>query len=245
MKSFLDQSGKVYGIINMNDKVKKFLEYTGIAGSIITAIAYITATLVIVWGFETRLEMEKQILFSLLGAFTGLMITFFLRGQGVIFAKKDPEAEKVMKEYYEKINRKKTIKQLHTIKHYIVVQTILDVIFKGVSVAFSTYFILYIFMEGNGDISLIFLAVANILMFACFGLVALSKAYDKYLDEHIPAIREIIAKLDQARSIAQKEKEHANLQQRELSITSTTGGEEQNRHPVDPRLLGDLWSQGI
>lgn len=229
----------------MNTKVKKFLEYTGIAGSIITAIAYITATLVIVWGFETKLEMEKQILFSLLGAFTGLMITFFLRSQGVIFAKKDPEAEKVMKEYYEKMNKKKTIKQLHTIKHYLIVQTILDVIFKGISVALSTYFLLYIFMEGNGDLSLIFLAVANILMFACFGLVALSKAYDKYLDEHIPAIREIIAKLDQARSIAQKGLKHANIQQCELPVTSPASGEEQNRHPEDPRLLEHLWGQGI
>jgi hypothetical protein len=229
----------------MNDKVKKFLEYTGIVGSLITAIAYITATLVIVWGFETRIEMEKQIFFSLLGAFTGLMITFFLRGQGVIFAKKDPEAQKVMHEYYEKMNRKKTIKQLHTIKHYIVVQTIMDIIFKGVSVALSTYFLLYIFVEGNGDMSLIFLAVSNILMFACFGLVALSKAYDKYLDEHIPAIREIIQKLDQAGSIPQKEKEHANIQQRELPITSPASGEEPNRHLDDPRLLGDLRSQSI
>ena len=177
--------------------------------------------------------MEKQILFSVLGAFTGLMITFFLRGQGVSFAKKEETSQKVMKEYYEKMNKKKTIKQLHTIKHYLIVQTISDVIFKGVSVALSTYFLLYIFMEGNGDMSLVFLAIANILMFACFGLVALSKAYDKYLDEHIPAIREIITKLDQARSIAQKEKEHANIQQCELSITSPTSGEEQNRHPWD------------
>ena len=229
----------------MNNKIKKLLEYTGIAGSIISALAYIIATLVIVWGFETRLEMEKQILFSILGAFTGLMITFFLRGQGVSFAKKEPESQKIMREYYEKINRKKTIKQLHTIKFYLIMQTIQDVIFKGVSVAFSTYFILYIFMEGNGDMSLVFLAISNILMFACFGLVALSKAYDKYLDEHIPAIREIIKKLDQARSIAQKEEEHANVQQRELFITSTTGGKEQNRHPDDPRLFGDLWGEGV
>lgn len=211
----------------MNDKVKKFLEYTGIAGSIISAIAYITATLVIVWGFETRLEMEKQLLFSILGAVTGLMMTFFLRGQGVQFAKKETVSQEVMKTYYEKINKKKTIKQLHTIKHYMVVQTILDVFIKGVAVAVSTYFILYIFMEGSGDMSLVFLAIANILMFACFGLVALSKAYDKYMDEHIPAIREIIKKLDQAGSIPQKELEHANIQQRELSITTTTSPEEQ------------------
>lgn len=226
--------------MNMNDKVKKFLEYTGIAGSIISALAYIIATLVIVWGFETRLEMEKQILFSCLGAFTGLMITFFLRGQGMSFAKKEETSQKVMKEYYEKMNKKKTIKQLHTIKHYLIVQTILDVIFKGVSVALSTYFLLYIFMEGNGDMSLVFLAVANILMFACFGLVALSKAYDKYLDEHIPAIKEIILKLDQARSIAQKEKENANIRQRELPLHASTGGEEQKRHPEHSIILGDV-----
>jgi hypothetical protein len=229
----------------MNDKVKKFLEYTGIAGSIISALAYITATLVIVWGFETRLEMEKQILFSLLGAFTGLMITFFLRGQGVSFAKREETSQQVMKVYYEKINKKKTIKQLHTIKYYLITQTIMDFFFKGVSVALSTYFLLYIFMEGNGDMSLVFLAIANILMFSCFGLVALSKAYDKYQDEHIPAIREIILKLDQARSIAQKEKEHAELQQRELPITSPASGEKPNRHLDDPRLLGDLRSQSI
>jgi Na+/melibiose symporter-like transporter len=229
----------------MNDKVKKFLEYTGIAGSIISAIAYITATLVIVWGFETRLEMEKQLLFSILGAVTGLMMTFFLRGQGVQFAKKEEVSQEVMKTYYEKINKKKTIKQLHTIKHYLVVQTILDVFIKGVAVAVSTYFLLYIFMEGNGDMSLVFLAVANILMFACFGLVALSKAYDKYMDEHIPAIREIIKKIDEAASILLKEKEHANIQQCGVSVTSPTSGEEQKRHPIDPRLLGDVWGQSI
>jgi hypothetical protein len=173
------------------------------------------------------------------------MITFFLRGQGVIFAKKEEDAQKVMKEYYQKINKKKTIRQLHTIKHYIIVQTFLDVIFKGVTVALSTYFLLYIFMEGNGDMSLVFLAVANILMFTCFGMVALSKAYDKYLDEHIPAIREIIIKLDQARSIAQKESEHANIRQRELLNTSPASGEEQEGPSRDPRLLEHLWSQGF
>ena len=82
------------GIINMNIKVKKFLEYTGIIGSAISALAYIIVTLVIVLGFETAIDMQKQLLFSAIGAFTGLMMTFFLRGQGVIFAKKEPESKK-------------------------------------------------------------------------------------------------------------------------------------------------------
>ena len=214
------------GIINMNSKVKKFLEYTGIIGSIISAFAYILVTVVIVWGFETAIDVQKQLLFAILGAFTGLMITFFLRGQGVIFAKQEESSKIVMKEYYEKINKKKTIKQLHTIKHYLVIQTILDVLFKGITMAVSTYFVLYIFMEGSGDYALIFLAISNILMFTCFGLVALSKAYDKYLDEHLSAIKEIIIKLDQARSIALKENED-ELQQSEILVTSTTSPKEQ------------------
>lgn len=225
------------GIINMNIKVKKFLEYTGFIGSAISALAYIIVTLVIVLGFETAIDMQKQLLFSAIGAFTGLMMTFFLRGQGVIFAKKEPESKKVMNEYYEKINKKKTIKQLHTIKHYIIWQTIFDIFSKGATLAASTYFLLYIFMEGSGDLALIFLAVANILMFTCFGLVALSKAYDKYLDEHIPAIKEIIIKLDQAGSIPQKELKHANIRKCEILDTSTASGEEQNRHPGNSREM--------
>jgi Na+/melibiose symporter-like transporter len=229
----------------MNTKVKKILEYTGIIGSAISALAYIMVTVVIVWGFESALDIQKQVLFAVLGAFTGLMITFFLRGQGVIFAKKEDISKIVMKEYYEKLNKKKTIKQLHTIKYYIIMQTLLDIILKGVTMALSTYFVLYIFMEGSGDYALVFLAVSNILMFTCFGMVALSNAYDKYLDEHIPAIKEIIIKLDQARSIAQKELEHADLQQRELLVSSTTGGKESDRHPVHPELPGRIWSEGL
>ena len=111
----------------------------------------------------------------------------------------------------KKINKKKTIKQLHTIKHYLVIQTIIDVLSKGVTMAVSTYFVLYIFMEGSGDYALIL--VSNI-MFTC----GCPKAHDKYLDEHISAIKEIIIKLDQARSIALKENED-ELQQPKISIT--------------------------
>jgi hypothetical protein len=229
----------------MNAKVKKVLEYTGIIGSIISAIAYIVMTYVIVVGFSSAVDMEKQILFAVLGSLVGLIITMLLRSQGIQFASKEEESKVIMKKYYEVMNKKKSVKQLHTIKHYVIVQTIMDIFSKGISVGVSTWFVLYIFMEGNGDYSLFMLAVSNILMFAGFGLVALSKAYDKYMDEHIPAIKEIILKLDQARSIAQKEKDNANIQQRTILIAPPAGGEEPNRHPNYPRLLDIIWGQSI
>ena len=192
----------------MNDNVKHFLLYTGIIGSIISAIAYLVTTYVIVVGFESAVDMEKQILFAILGSLTGLIISFSLRSQGITFARKEPNSQAVMLEYRQLINKKKSIKQLHTIKYFIIVSTIKDFFMKGLSIAISTWFVMYIFMDGNGDFSLFALAISNLLMFTGFGLVALSKGYDKYVEEHIPVIQTIIKRLktDEVASIPPEEK---------------------------------------
>ena len=179
----------------LNERIKDLLLYTGFAGAIISVVAYIVITVVMIVGFESDLEAQNQILFAVLGACTGLIITFALRGQGIAFAKREEESQKVMKAYYEALNKSKKEKELHDINHYVFIQTIKDILIKGVSVGISTYFVLYIFMQGNGDWSLIGLALANLLMFSGFGLVALSKTYDKYIEEHIPVIRERTKKI--------------------------------------------------
>lgn len=197
----------------MNDKVKQILLYTGLGASIISAIAYLIVTYVLVEGFSSQIELQQQILFSILGAATGLMITFFLRSQGIAFAKREPESQEAMKAYYKAINKKKTVKQLHTITHFMIWSTIGDIFSKGLSIAITTSFLMYVFMQGNGNFALFGLAVSNIFMFAGFGFMALSKAYDKYIDEHIPVIKAITEKLtqEQAGSIQQKENGHANV----------------------------------
>ena len=231
----------MYGIIFMNDKLKKILNYTGIFASIISAIAYLVITYVIVIGFESAVDMQKQILFSILGSFIGLMITFFLRNQGITFAQKEETSQKVMKEYFELINKNKPMKKLHTIKHFMVWSTIKDIFSKGISIAGTTYLVLYIFMEGNGDFSLFLLAVSNICMFAGFGFLAISKAYDKYMDEHIPVMKAIIIKLKEKTGQVgpiqpESVKENVNIQQCEIPITSTTSGEKQIGHLGDQRI---------
>lgn len=212
----------------MSDKIKNFLVYTGLMASIISAIAYLIVTYVLVVGFSTQLELQKQILFAVLGASTGLMITFFLRSQGVAFAKREDESKKIMAEYYEAINKKKTVKQLHTITYFMIWSTIKDIFSKGMSIALTTSFLMYIFMEGNGNFALFGLAVANIFMFAGFGMMALSKAYDKYLEEHIPVIKAIIFKIksEQAGSIQPKEQENANIQQCKILESSSASRKE-------------------
>ena len=231
----------------MNDKLKNLLIYTGAVGSLISAIAYLVVTYVIVVGFDSTVDQEKQILFAALGALVGLMITFTLRTQGITFAQKETSSQIVMDEYYLLINKKKTLKQLHTIKYFVIVSTIKDIITKGISIGISTWFIMYIFMEGNGDFSLFALTISNILMFAGFGLVALSKAYDKYMDEHIPVIKTIIErlKIDEAASVQPKDEKDANIQQCELFNQSATSREEQARHIATSNIPESVWSEGV
>lgn len=186
----------------IEEKIKNILLYVGTAAAIIAGIAYVGVTYVIVEGFESAFDRDKQILFAALGAGFGLVVTMLLRSQGVALAKRTEMSQQVMKQYYTVLNKRKSIKKLRTIKFYMVINTIKDIITKAITIGITTYLVIYIFAEGNGDYSLFTLALSNICMFAGFGLIALAKTYDFYIEEHIPAIEEITRKLkDQEGSI--------------------------------------------
>jgi len=190
----------------LNESIKDMLLYVGFASAIISGIAYIVVTAVMVRGLTTNFEIINQVIFSILSSLVGLTITFSLRSQGVLFAKRNPEARDIMKSYYSALNKTKKEKDLHDITHYLIRSTIIDIIIKGLLVTISTFFILYIFIEGSKNWGLIGLAVANIFLFTGFGLVGLARAYDKYLDEHIPVIKERTIKLLANIKILDKEK---------------------------------------
>ena len=178
----------------LNETIKQWLIYVGFASAIISSIAYIFITIVMIRGFTTDLELTNQITFAVIGAVVGVSITVSLIMQGVTFAKKDDEAQRVMSKYYEAINKSKKEKDLKTIGHYLFWAIAKTIVIKGATVAVTSFFVLYIFIEGNGSWALLGLAFANILMFIGFGLVGLSNAYDFYLKQHLPAIKEITRK---------------------------------------------------
>ena len=181
--------------MEFTETIKQNLVYVGFASAIISALAYIIITWVMVKGFTTDLQLSNQITFAVIGAIVGVSITISLIMQGIAFAKRDDKAQKVMSTYYTALNKKKKEKDLHTIDHYIKWAIIKTILIRGTTVAITTFFILYIFIEGNGNWSLLGLAFANIFMFIGFGLVGLSNAYDFYLKQHIPVIEELTAKL--------------------------------------------------
>ena len=165
-------------------KIKPLLLYVGTIGAILMVIAYIAVVLVLIFGFKVK-SLQKALLFAFINAVVGLIIAQFLKVQGIDFAKSLPENKTIMDEY---IKSRIKEKKLHSITYYWVKSVLTDIVTKGLTVALTTTGIIYIVIEGSNDYSMILLAIVNLLMFICFGLLALVKAYDYYNEMHIPYI---------------------------------------------------------
>ena len=169
------------------EKIKPFLTYVGAIGAIFSGIMYILATIVLIMGFQAK-TFTQAIVFAVVSAILGLIIMFFLRYQGLSFAKAIPENQEVLSKY----NNKQAKTKHHTLKYFWIKNTVLDVLIKGCTVALSTAGIIYIVIEGSQDFKLILLAIANLILFACLGLIALANAYDFYNEQWVPYMNEQI-----------------------------------------------------
>jgi hypothetical protein len=169
------------------EKIKPFLTYVGAIGAVFSGIMYILATIVLIMGFQAK-TFTQAIVFAVVSAILGLIIMFFLRYQGLSFAKAIPENQEVLNKY----NNKQAKTKHHTLKYFWIKNTIIDVLIKGCTVALSTAGIIYIVIEGSQDFKLILLAIANLILFACLGLIALANAYDFYNEQWVPYMQEQI-----------------------------------------------------
>ena len=164
------------------------LQYIGLIGAIIMSIAYIAVVVVLIVGFKAH-TMTTCIVFALVNSIMGLLILQCLKLQGTKFAKNKPENKDIIEEYY---NSKTKDKKFRSIKYYWITSTIIDVVFKGLTFAFSIIGIIYIVIAGSKDYSLLLFALVNLLMFTCFGFLGMNKAYEFYNNRHIPYMKEQI-----------------------------------------------------
>jgi hypothetical protein len=198
-----------------SQKVKDWLLYVGFASALISIGGYIAVTIVMIKGFTSAFELQNQIMFSLVGAGIGLIITFSLRYQGIAFAKAEDESKAIMTAYYEAQNKDKPEEKMHDINHYMFWKSVKDVVIKGVFLVVMTTLVIDIFSKGNGDWSLLWLMVFNILMFTGFGLMAIAGAYDHYIEQHIPVIKQrterLLAKKDSHGPYTEAYSQFANI----------------------------------
>ena len=169
-------------------KIQPILQYVGVIGAILMSIMYIITVVILIIGFKAQ-SIQNTLVFAIINAIVGLIIMQFLKIQGISFAKNLPENIEIIKQYY---NTKTKDKKIQSIKYYWISSLIKDFISKGLSVAFTTAGIIYIVIVGSNDYTLLLLALVNLILFICFGLLALNNAYEFYNNKHVPYMQEMI-----------------------------------------------------
>ena len=172
----------------MQDKLINILKYIGIIGATICSVAYIFVVVVLIQGFKVT-SATQTIIFAVVNAIVGFIIMQFLKVQGEQFAKNQPENKKIISEYY---NNKTRDKKLHSMKYYWVTSIVRDIFTKVLTVFISTFGIIYIVVVGSNDWNLLLLAFVNLLLFICFGLLALNNAFEFFNNKHVPYMLEKI-----------------------------------------------------
>ena len=165
-------------------KIQPILQYVGVIGAILMSIMYIITVVILIIGFKAQ-SIQNTIVFAIINAIVGLIIMQFLKIQGISFAKNLPENKAILEEYYK---GKRKNRKYKSIKVYWLQSVLFDVLSKGVSITLSTCGMIYIVIQGCHDYTLILLAIVNLIMFTCFGLLSLNSAYDFFNNEHIPFI---------------------------------------------------------
>lgn len=197
-------------------KIKPILNYVGTIGAILMAIAYIAIVFVMIYGTTVNAAVGETVLFACINAIIGIMIMQFLKIQGITFAKNLPVNQEILKRYND---TKTKDKRFRSIKYFWVTSALKDIAFKGVSIAGSVGGIIYIVIKGTYDYTYILLAIINLMMFACFGLISLISAYDFFNEKHIPFIEEQLneTKRKQAEEELRREEERAQAIEAEVN----------------------------
>lgn len=179
----------------MTDKMRKALTYTGWLLSGIFSVVYIIILCIMIFGFSVQISLQKTILMAVLGAVFTFAITMSMVYQGVLFAKDVDNNKEIMKEYYTLTNRRKKEKKIRTINLYMVKKIITTLFVKGGIAFISTFAVINLVINGIGDIMILWLGIANILVAIGLGFIGLVSSYDFYNEQHIPAIRVKIEKI--------------------------------------------------
>lgn len=171
-------------------KILPILNYIGIIGAIIMAIAYIIIVFVLINGFKAEALLQTTV-FACVNAAVGFIIMQFLKYQGVSFAKMLPDNKEIIDKYYK---TKTKDKKLHSITYFWTTSVIKDVIVKCLTLGATTIGIIYIVIQGSNDYNLLLLALVNLLMFVCFGFISLNNAYEFFNNKHVPYMIEQVNK---------------------------------------------------
>ena len=175
------------------ESIKNALVFTGTALTILAAIAYLVIVYILVFGFTVEVNSNQLIVFLALGALTGVLMNLSLRIQGIAFAKQLEESKEVMNEMTELLG--KSEEKLMPIWVMFLKTILVDIIVKGGSIGLTLYFSIEIVIQGMGDSKYFWLGIVNVLLYLGLGMLSLAKAYDYYIERHIPFMKQKIIRM--------------------------------------------------
>lgn len=159
----------------------KLLNNIGIVGAILAAIADIVFVLIMVLGVQIDVDIKATIIFAVINALIGILINILLRYQGKKYA--EIENEELCKKFY---NKQVKEKKYMSMTKWMILNSAIDIVIKGATTAFSIFGIIYISIQGSKNPIQILITIATLILFACFGLISMNSAYERFYNIQIP-----------------------------------------------------------
>lgn len=169
-------------------KLRPLFTFVGTICAILLAIVYFVGAIVLINGLDTPLGTQQLIMYAVYNGIMTFLIVFSLGVQGQDFAK-DKNQETI-----QQLNdlKPKKCKKIHSMIFYWCIEIPKKIFFKVGWAWFSTLAVTTIFVEGNGDMSLLLLVAVNAIMSFGTGLLFLTKTYDYYNNNQVALMKQKI-----------------------------------------------------
>lgn len=164
------------------------LNNIGVVGAILAAIADIIFVVIAVLGIEIYAGPFGVILYSTINALIGVLISVLLRYQGHRYA--ELENQELCSRYYNKTVKEKKHMNMGA---WLAVKAVQDTIVKGCTTAFCLFGTTYLTIVGTKNPIQILITLATLVLFACFGLIAMNSAYCRFYNIQIPLMEHKLA----------------------------------------------------
>ena len=166
-------------------KLRPLFTFVGTICAILLAIVYFVGAIVLINGLDTPLGTQQLIMYAVYNGIMTFLIVFALGVQGNDFAKDKN------KDIIQELNdlRPKKEKKIHTMTFYWCIEIPKKIAFKTGWAWFSTLAVTTIFVDGNGDMSLLLLVAMNAIMSFGTGLLFLTKTYDYYNNNQVAVMK--------------------------------------------------------
>ncbi len=182
----------------LTDRVRKILNYTGWALTVVFAVVYLILLAIVIFGFSVNISFDAMLIIAIIGAVFTFAITSSLMYQGILFAKSNKEVNALLVNLsrLKALTRNKK-KRPFEIGSYIATKTIINLLVKSSGIAVRTSSMIKFTIIGVKDIMIMWLGVSNIMIAIGFGLISLVSSYDTYVEKYIPTIKVRINELEE------------------------------------------------